>query len=146
MLTQNKIPPHLTGLASVLISLMTAVPAAWSGSYYTQRLEDSKAVYVSGSGTGDDTSAIQQAIDRVHGTTGQGIVFLPDGRYHISDTLYIWPGIRLIGYGATRPTIVLPANTPGFQDATHEKVMIFFAGSRPGFGRGLADEGVAADS
>ena len=62
--------------------------------------------------------------------------FSPEGRYRITNTLYIWPGIRVIGYGATRPVIVLPANTPGFQDASREKVMFFFAGGRPGFGRG----------
>ena len=64
---------------------------------------------------GDDTAALQQAIDRVQETTGQGIVFLGPGRYRINDTLYIWPGIRVIGCGATRPVIVLPANTPGFR-------------------------------
>ena len=62
-------------------------------------------------------------------------MFLPEGRYRISGTLYVWPGIRLIGYGPTRPVLFLPANTPGFQDPSHEKVMIFFAGGRPGFGR-----------
>ena len=64
-------------------------------------------------------------------TGGQGIVLLGPGRYRINDTLYIWPGIRVIGYGATRPVIVLPANTPGFQDPTREKVMFFFAGGPP---------------
>lgn len=74
---------------------------------------------------------MQQAINRVQETTGQGIVLLAPGQYHIRDTIYIWPGIRLIGYGAGRPMIVLPANTPGFGDATQEKLMIFFAGARP---------------
>jgi len=115
---------------AVLLSLF-AVATGWSASFYTQRLEDPKAVYVAPSGGGDDTVTLQQAVDRVQTTTGQGIVILAPGRYYLRDTLYIWPGIRLIGYGAERPVIVLPASTPGFGDAAHEKVMIFFAGRRP---------------
>jgi sugar lactone lactonase YvrE len=59
----------------------------------------------------------------------QGIVFVPSGRYRLSRTIYIWPGIRLIGFGATRPTFVLAPNTPGFQQGP--AYMVFFAGSRP---------------
>ena len=44
-------------------------------------------------------AALQQAINRVQETTRQGIVLLAPGQYHVSDTVYIWPGIRLIGYG-----------------------------------------------
>ncbi len=117
-----------------LISLLlcfTATMTARSASFYPQRLEDSKAVYVAPSGNADDTAALQQAINRVQETTGQGIVLLAPGQYHIRDTVYIWPGIRLVGYGAERPVIVLPANAPGYGDASHEKYMFFFAGRRP---------------
>ena len=113
----------------VLAGLTAATPAG-SASYYPQRPEDPKAVYVAPTG-GDDTAALQQAVNRVQETTGQGIVLLAPGHYCISNTIYIWPGIRLIGYGAQRPTIALPAGTPGFGDVAHEKVMIFFAGRRP---------------
>src|ERR1035437_9569114 len=128
-LCAEPIPTMLGRLAVVLIWLAAAVPAC-PASYYPQRLEDPRAVYVAGPSGGDDTTALQQAIDRVRETGGQGIVLLGPGRYRINDTLYIWPGIRVIGYGATRPVIVLSANTPGFQEPTHEKVMIFFAGDR----------------
>ncbi|MDB6016391.1 MAG: SMP-30/Gluconolaconase/LRE domain protein [Pedosphaera sp.] len=121
-------------LVSVLLCFAAAAPAR-ANSFYTQRLEDPKAVYVAPSG-GDDTAALQQAVDRVQDTTGQGIVLLAPGQYSIRDTLYIWPGIRLIGYGEARPVLALPANTPGFGDVTHEKVLIFFAGGRPGHRRG----------
>ncbi|MDB6065844.1 MAG: SMP-30/Gluconolaconase/LRE domain protein [Pedosphaera sp.] len=130
----TNMPARLTALVLVLLSLTAAAPAR-SASFYTQRPEDPKAVYVSPSGADDDTALIQQALNHVQETTGQGIVFLAPGRYRLNDTLYIWPGIRLIGYGADRPIIVLPANAPGFSDASHEKVMIFFAGDRPGFSR-----------
>ena len=88
-----------------------------------------------GDGVADDTDAIQRAIDRVHETTGQGVVFVPEGRYRITRTIYVWPSIRLIGWGERRPAIALAPNTPGYQDAAAERQMIFFAGSRPGFGR-----------
>ena len=113
-----------------LVYLCAAISAR-SESIYTERLTDPKAVYAAPSGNGDDAADLQQAINRVQETTGQGVVFLGPGRYRIRDTVYVWPGIRLIGYGADRPVIVLPANTPGFDNAAHEKVMIFFAGRRP---------------
>ena len=116
---------------SFLVPLFFVFAAsAWSASFYTQRLEDSKAVYLTPSG-GDNTAALQKAVNQVQETAGQGIVLLAPGRYRISDTLYIWPAIRLIGYGDERPVIVLTANTPGFGDASHEKVIVFFAGRRP---------------
>jgi polygalacturonase len=129
ILATKPILMNLRFLIPVLFCLTVAAPA-WSASFYTQRLEDPRAVYVAASGN-DDTAALQQAVNRVQETTGQGVVLLAPGRYRISDTIYIWPGIRLIGYGAKRPVIVLPANTPGFGDASHEKIMFFFAGKRP---------------
>ena len=127
---------HLRLLLNLLIaSVLLVTRPARAASYYSQHLADSRAVHFAGPSGGDDTAALQQAINQVQETHGQDIVFLPEGRYRINSTLYVWPGIRLIGYGPTRPVLVLPANTPGFQDPSHEKVMIFFAGGRPGFGR-----------
>ncbi len=131
-------------LSVLLLALAAARPAfAASTSYYPVRLDDPKAVYVTpadfpvhGDGAADDTAALQAAIDRVQETTSQGIVFLPSGRYRLTSTIDVWPGIRVIGYGPTRPVLVLGANTPGYQDPAHEKYMVFFAGGRPGAGRG----------
>jgi hypothetical protein len=128
----------------VLVLLASALPVG-AASYYAQRLEDPKAAYVTSPGSGDATVLLQEAINRVQETGGQGIVFLAEGRYQVTDTLFIWPGIRLIGCGATRPLVVLPANTRGFQDASDEKVMFFFAGARPGFGRGRQRNSGAAN-
>jgi sugar lactone lactonase YvrE len=121
-----------------------AMASCWGASYYTLRLDDPKAVYltpdtfpVRGDGLADDTGAIQQAIDKVQETTSQGIVFVPQGRYRLTKTLNIWPGIRVIGYGATRPVFLLAESTPGYQDKDNERYMVFFAGSRPGAGRGF---------
>lgn len=105
-------------------------------SYYLSRLEDARAIYltpemfpVKADGLADDSQALQSAIDAVQEKTNQGIVFIPSGRYRITKTIYIWPGIRLIGFGAKRPVFVLADKTPGFEQGP--AYMVFFAGSRP---------------
>ncbi len=110
----------------------------WGASFYTSRLDDRQAVYVgpgeSGAradGIADDTNAIQSAIDRVQQEHGDGIVFLAEGRYRISRTIYVWPMIRVIGFGAKRPVLLLPDHTAGFGDKNNENYMVFFAGARP---------------
>jgi hypothetical protein len=99
-------------------------------------LDDPKAIYltpdkfpVKADGFADDSAALQQAINTVQEKTNQGILFVPSGRYRLTKALYIWPGIRLIGFGSARPTFVLAANTPGFQHGP--AYMVFFAGARP---------------
>jgi hypothetical protein len=124
-------------LTSVLFAAQAVAPAPGT-SYYPVRLEDHRAVYlvpeafpVGADGVADDTAAIQQAIDRVEETSKQGIVFVPEGRYRLTSTLHVWPGIRLIGYGPTRPVFVLGPSTPGYGDEDDERYMVFFAGRRP---------------
>jgi hypothetical protein len=122
--------------------LLCATSHLFAASVFTTRLDDPKAVYltaqefgVRGDGASDDSAAIQAAIDKapVHGR--EGIVFVPAGRYRLTRTIYIWPGVRVIGYGATRPVFVLAANTPGFQQGMG--VMVVFTGARPGDGSPL---------
>src|ERR1700689_3189684 len=122
-----------TLFAATMFSL--AVPL-FAASYYPVRLDDPKAVYltqnnfpVKGDGIADDSAALQQAINTVQEKTNQGILFVPPGRYRLTRTIYIWPGIRLIGFGTARPTFVLAANTPGFQQGP--AYMLFFPGSGP---------------
>jgi sugar lactone lactonase YvrE len=107
-----------------------------AASVYPARLDDPAAVYltadrfpVRGDGKADDSGAIQDAIDKVQETTGEGILFIPEGRYRVTRTIYVWPGVRLIGYGEKRPVFVLADNTPGFQQGLGD--MFFFAGFRP---------------
>jgi sugar lactone lactonase YvrE len=114
----------------VFALLFAAIVPASAKSFYSDKLNDPRAVYLSPSG-GDDTAAIQGAIDKVQETTRQGIVFLASGSYHVSDTIYIWPGIRLIGWGAERPKIILPENSPNFGNPLQEKIIFYFAGRRP---------------
>src|SRR5260370_8010599 len=121
---------------TVAVVLLTAVLTLWASSYYSSRPDDGKAVYLTreqfsfrGDGVADDTDSLQRAINRVQETQGQGIVFVPSGRYRLTKTIYIWPGIRVIGYGNTRPTFVLGPNTAGFQKGP--AYMISFALGRP---------------
>jgi len=126
----------LTAALLTVSMLSSGAPLHGGTSYYPSRLNDPKAVYltsdnfpVKGDGIADDSAALQQAINKVQETTNQGILFIPAGRYRLTKTIYIWPGIRLIGFGAERPTFVLAANTPGFQQGP--AYMIFFVGKRP---------------
>ncbi|RPJ86459.1 MAG: gluconolaconase [Acidobacteria bacterium] len=122
-------------MAIICFALYSVILPAQS--YYTARLDDPKAIYltpeqfpVRADGVNDDADGLQQAIDRVQETTRTGIVFVPEGKYRLGKTIYVWPGIRLIGYGAQRPVFILAENTPGFQEGSR-KYMVFFAGGRP---------------
>src|SRR5438132_2592042 len=117
-------------------AMFYSVVPLFATSYYPARLNDARAIYltpdnfpVKGDGIADDTAVLQQAINKVQEKTNQGILFIPAGRYRLTRTIYIWPGIRLIGFGTTRPTFVLAAGTPGFQHGP--TYMVFFAGARP---------------
>jgi sugar lactone lactonase YvrE len=120
---------------SFVAALVFIAAPLYGASYYPNKLDDPKAVYVTrdqfpihGDGIADDTDAIQQAINKVEETSQQGIVFLPSGRYRISKTIYVWASVRVIGYGATRPVLVLGENTPGYQSGIG--YMVFFTGGR----------------
>lgn len=108
---------------------------ARASSIITTRLDDPKAVYLTaqafgarGDGIADDSAALQAAIDKAENHQREGIVFVPSGRYRLTRTIYVWPGVRIFGYGAARPVFVLAPHTPGFQ--TGEGVMVMFTGFR----------------
>ncbi len=105
---------------------------ACAASAIATRLDDPKAVYVAASAEGDDSARLQAAIDKAENNVREGIVFVASGQYRLTRTVYVWPGVRVIGYGATRPVFRLPANTPGFQRGAG--VMVTFTGARPGGG------------
>lgn len=102
----------------LLVLTAVASPLFGASSVYPSRLEDSQAIYltpdlfsVHTDGPADDSAAIQQAIDRVQESTGQGILLIPSGRCCLSGA------IRLIGYGPSRPVFVLADDTPGLGSA-----------------------------
>jgi len=109
--------------------LVVSTPAlASTGSVLLTAPDDPRAIAVKGVGDGraDDTDAVQRAIDSARDKTGHGLVFLPSGRYRLSRSILVPPGVRIFGVGATRPVFVLGANTPGFQKGV--ATMIVFTG------------------
>jgi sugar lactone lactonase YvrE len=124
-------------LATLWLSIASPTVAQ---SMLTTRPDDPAAVYltpdfgVKGDGVADDSAGLQAAIDKAAGPGG-GIVFVPSGRYRVTRTIYVWRAVRVIGYGATRPVIVLGPNTPGYQKGIGLMVM-FSGGAAAGTGRG----------
>ncbi|MCJ7812651.1 glycoside hydrolase family 55 protein, partial [bacterium] len=111
------------------------------GSVYTERPEDPEAYYftpdnygIRADGVMDVSDALQNAINQVKTEKNYGILFIPEGTYRISKTIYVPAAIRLIGYGKNRPEIILGENTQGYQaeDGTGddpENYMIWFTGN-----------------
>ncbi|MFB0875508.1 MULTISPECIES: glycosyl hydrolase family 28-related protein [unclassified Sphingobium] len=117
-------------IATLLAASALAAPVAVQAgtSIFPQAPAEPSAVTVvaKGDGRADDGDAIQAALDKARDKTGHGIVFLPSGRYRITKTLVVPAGVRVYGVGATRPVILLGANTPGFQKGV--STMIVFGG------------------
>ncbi|MDI1364673.1 MAG: glycosyl hydrolase family 28-related protein, partial [bacterium] len=98
--------------------------------------DEPRAISVVGVGDGrtDDTGAVQRAIDAARDETGHGVVFLPSGRYRLTHSILVPPGVRIFGVGATRPVFVLSANTPGFQKGVGTMI-VFTGGDQYSVGR-----------
>lgn len=134
---------------SALVAMSTlAITAPAGESIYTQRPPDPGAVVLesgtfgaAGDGIADDTAALQAAINRVQESTVRGVVLIGPGRYRLTGTVHVWAGIRLIGFGATRPVLVLGESTPGFQGSAGEasRYMIHFTSSRSRDGEPIRD-------
>jgi hypothetical protein len=122
-------------------------------SVYQSRLDDSDAIYftpanfkITADGKTDVSDALQQAITEVKTKYNFGIVFIPEGKYLISKTIFIPQAVRLIGYGKKRPQIILAKNSPGFQmaDSTDKgkaKYMFWFVSSLSKPGEPVHDAG-----
>jgi hypothetical protein len=118
--------------AALLLVAGRALAAPGAESLYATAPADPRAVTVRdarGDGVVDDGPALQRAIDRVAAQGGGGLVFLPSGRYRLTRTLYIRPGVRLFGVGRTRPVLYLAPNTPGF--ARGVGTLVFFTATLP---------------
>ncbi|MFC2137713.1 glycosyl hydrolase family 28-related protein [Bacteroidota bacterium] len=94
-----------------------------SQSVYQTKIIDTSAVYftkehfnISSEGKEDISDELQRAIYELKEKKNFGIVFIPEGTYIISKTIYIPKAIRLIGYGNNRPLIKLVDNSNDFQD------------------------------
>ncbi len=113
-------------LLGVVVGQLHAVQL---GSIYKQKPNDPEAFYftfenygVKGDGKTDVSDVLQLAINQVKKEKNFGILFIPEGKYKISKTIYIPAAIRLIGYGEERPEFILSKNSPGFQqEVPHDK-------------------------
>ena len=122
-------------------------------SFYTQRPDDAEAVYftptnfnITADGKTDVSDALQEAINKLKLEQNFGIIFIPEGTYAISRTIYIPAAIRIIGYGAKRPVFVLKKNTAGYQtpvlsDKGKANYMFWFTGSVVEPGKSVNDAG-----
>ena len=109
-------------------------------SIYTQRPDDPEAFYftpenygVKADGKMDVSDALQEAINQVKRERGFGILFIPEGKYRLSKTIYVPGAVRIIGYGEKRPEFILTKDSPGFQepvpsDKGGSKYMFWFTG------------------
>ncbi|GAB6119052.1 hypothetical protein JCM30204_02000 [Dysgonomonas termitidis] len=79
------------------------------------------------------SDALQKVINQIKREKNFGILFIPEGTYRISKTIYIPGAVRLIGYGTNRPEFILAGNSLGFKDEK-VKYMFWFTG-------GLVEEG-----
>ncbi len=81
-------------VALLFVATICCAVNCFGSSIYPTRLDDPSAVYlthenfhVAGDGKADDSLAIQAAIDKLQETRGEGIVFIPEGRYRITRTI-----------------------------------------------------------
>jgi hypothetical protein len=130
-------------------------PVPESKSFYQARLNDDDAVYftpenfkITRDGKTDVSDELQRAINEVKTNYNFGIVFIPEGTYKISKTIYIPTAVRVIGYGKKRPLIVLADNAPGFQedypqDKGNAKYMFWFTSSIPKDSQPVPDAGAS---
>lgn len=124
----------------VLIWAVAGVSAVNFQSVYTACPQDSAAVYftpshfpITSDGKTDVSQPLQEAINKLKLEQNFGVIFIPEGTYKITRTIYIPAAIRLIGYGETRPLFVLAKNSPGFQqpvetDKGKARYMFWFTG------------------
>lgn len=90
-------------------------------SFYSERLVDDNAIYfteeffdVKCDGSVDVSEQLQDAIYAVVRKAGYGVLFVPEGKYLLSKTIYIPKAVRIIGYGKNRPEFILKDNADGF--------------------------------
>jgi sugar lactone lactonase YvrE len=99
---------------------------------------NARALGARGDGKTDDTVALQQAVDQ------NQTIYLPMGRYLVTDTLRLRPDSVLIGLHPSATQLVLPDGTPAFQGAGGPKALLEAprGGSTIVIGVGLYTNGV----
>lgn len=102
------------------------------------KIEDESAIYfdadhfnISNDGIVDVSDELQKAVNMVVEEYGYGIVFVPEGKYLLSKTIYIPKAVRIIGYGEKRPEFILKDNALNFNipkedDKGHFRYLFWF--------------------
>lgn len=143
----------LLALLVVIFQLHVFAATPKSSSFYPQKPDDPEALFftpenfnITADGKTDVSDQLQAAINQVKAERNFGILFIPEGTYQISKTIYIPGAIRVIGYGKNRPVIVLKKSSPGFQEINEKdkgkaSYMFWFTSSTVEPGRGINDAG-----
>ena len=143
---------HLLIIVMLWFSIMQ-LNAVRLESVYTQRPNDPEAFFftpgkygITADGKTDVSDALQKAINQLKREKSLGILFIPEGKYKISKTIYIPGAIRVIGYGKTRPEFILAKNSPGYQqevpsDKGKANYMFWFTGGAVETGQSPRDAG-----
>jgi Pectate lyase superfamily protein/SMP-30/Gluconolactonase/LRE-like region len=108
----------------ILLLILFFVPSGLAAqSVYTRVPDDPEAHYftsgtfqIEADGKHDVSEALQHAINTLKKEKNFGVLFIPEGKYLISKTIYIPKAIRLIGYGKNRPEFILGKNNVAYQD------------------------------
>ncbi len=118
-------------LIIILFSMQLSLNAQ---SAYNQKPDDPEALYftaesfeIKADGKHDVSEKLQFAINKLKTEKNYGVLFIPEGKYLISKTIYVPKAIRIIGYGENRPEFILGKNTTGYQDENN--YMFWFTNS-----------------
>lgn len=108
----------------ILLIILFFIPFVTKAqSVYTNAPDDQEALFftsesfnIKANGKQDVSDALQLAINKLKKERNFGILFIPEGKYLISKTIYVPKAIRIIGYGQNRPEFILAKNTDGYLD------------------------------
>ena len=124
MFTINNPAKHIMRkFLTILLCLSVIGPFTASAgvSVFTQKFDDARGVFfteadfgIRADGKFDVSDALQAALNSIKEERGFGTLYLPEGKYRVSRTIYVPGSIRIVGYGKKRPEIILGKNTPGF--------------------------------
>ena len=124
---------HLSFVLAAIVTFLFPFSVHAGKSVYTRQFDDPQGIFFSEEAFGikadgrfDVSDALQSAVNKIKEERGFGTLYLPEGKYRISRTIFVPASIRIIGYGKVRPEIILGDNTPGFDKK--ETSMIWFTG------------------
>jgi len=134
----------MAAFISMPIAALASKPAGGPDgeSVYKLKPADPSAKFFNADNTGktDVSQALQDAINTLKKEQTAGILFIPEGTYLISRTIYIPTNIRVIGYGEKRPVIKLKektftspadwgASAATYRNCPEGNYMIYFTGN-----------------